>query len=185
MEQSIAQNGEKSYRYIRVPMALFQEERYHTLSAMAKLAYGLLLDRASLSRRNGSKWVDGQGNVFIYFPTKEMGEHLHCSRDKVRKIMNELEEHKLILRNRQGMGKPWRVVVPDGIWMPESTASGGLKKRHPDAVQNGISNIYRTNQYRVNQQRDRVMNMQRELDEDECRAIRRMLQEDEYGKTAP
>ena len=53
------------FSFYRIPKALFQEQRFQSLSTDAKTLYGILLDRMSLSVKNG--WLDKQGRVFIIF----------------------------------------------------------------------------------------------------------------------
>ena len=47
------------FSFYRIPKALFQEPRFQNLSTDAKTLYGILLDRMSLSARNG--WLDKAG----------------------------------------------------------------------------------------------------------------------------
>ena len=61
------------FSFYRIPKALFQEPRFQSLSTDAKTLYGILLDRMSLSAKNG--WLDEQGRVFIIFTI----EDLSCS----------------------------------------------------------------------------------------------------------
>jgi hypothetical protein len=49
------------YSFYRLPKALFANERYKDLSDGAKILYGLMLDRMSLSAKN--KWLDGENRV--------------------------------------------------------------------------------------------------------------------------
>ena len=58
------QTGEL-FSFYRIPKALFQEQRFQSLSTDAKTLYGILLDRMSLSVKNG--WLDKQNRVFILF----------------------------------------------------------------------------------------------------------------------
>ncbi len=51
------------FSFYRIPKALFQEPRFQNLSTDAKTLYGILLDRMSLSVKNG--WLDEQNRVFI------------------------------------------------------------------------------------------------------------------------
>ena len=53
------------FSYYRIPKALFQDSRFRQLSTDAKTLYGILLDRMSLSVKNG--WLDEQNRVFIIF----------------------------------------------------------------------------------------------------------------------
>ena len=56
------QSGEL-FSYFRIPKALFQDHRFRHLSTDARTLYGILLDRMSLSAKNG--WLDEQGRVYI------------------------------------------------------------------------------------------------------------------------
>ena len=56
------QSGEL-FSYFRIPKALFQDHRFRQLSTDARTLYGILLDRMSLSAKNG--WLDEQGRVYI------------------------------------------------------------------------------------------------------------------------
>lgn len=47
------------FAFYRIPKALFTDERFKSISAEAKILYGILLDRMSLSRKNG--WLDEPG----------------------------------------------------------------------------------------------------------------------------
>ena len=46
------------FSYFRIPKALFQDHRFRQLSTDARTLYGILLDRMSLSAKNG--WLDEQ-----------------------------------------------------------------------------------------------------------------------------
>ena len=53
------------FAFYRVPKILITSDYFEELSTNAKLLYGLLLDRVSLSSNNG--WVDEQGHVYIIY----------------------------------------------------------------------------------------------------------------------
>ena len=57
------------FSFYRIPKALFLESRFQNLSTDAKTLYGILLDRMSLSAKNG--WLDEQGRVFIIFTIED------------------------------------------------------------------------------------------------------------------
>ena len=46
----------EQFSFIRLPKLLFTDRRFRTLSFEAKVVYGILLDRMSLSVKNG--WID-------------------------------------------------------------------------------------------------------------------------------
>ena len=65
------QSGEL-FSYFRIPKALFQDSRFRQLSTDARTLYGILLDRMSLSAKNG--WLDEQGRVYIIYTVREVQE---------------------------------------------------------------------------------------------------------------
>ena len=97
------------FSFYRIPKALFQEPRFQNLSTDAKTLYGILLDRMSLSAKNG--WLDEQGLVFIIFTIEDVKRALCCADNKATKLLRELEEFGLIERKRRGLGKPSLVYV--------------------------------------------------------------------------
>ena len=92
------------FSFYRIPKALFQEPRFQSLSTDAKILYGILLDRMSLSVKNG--WLDEQNRVFIIFTIEDVKRALCCADNKATKLLRELEKFGLIERKRRGLGKP-------------------------------------------------------------------------------
>ena len=88
------------FSFYRIPKALFQEPRFQSLSTDAKTLYGILLDRMSLSAKNG--WLDEQGRVFIIFTIEDVKRALCCADSKATKLLRELDEIGLIGRKRRG-----------------------------------------------------------------------------------
>ena len=83
---------------------MFTEEHYQSVSTDAKMLYGLLLDRMHLSVKNG--WTDRLGRVYQFFTVKEAQDKLRFGHEKICKLFSELEQADLIVRKRQGQGKP-------------------------------------------------------------------------------
>ena len=54
--------------FFKMPKVLFTD-KYKSLSAEAKLLYGLMLDRMHLSAING--WCDINGEVFIFVSVRD------------------------------------------------------------------------------------------------------------------
>ena len=97
----------EQFSFYRIPKLLMTSEHFRKLSTDAKLLYGLMLDRMSLSMKN--HWLDDQGRVYIFFPVEEVMQILHCKSEKATKLLAELDSKKgigLIERVRQGQGKP-------------------------------------------------------------------------------
>lgn len=65
-------NEAEQFSFIRVPKLLFKIKRFKSISSDAKLLYGLLFDRMSLSLKNN--WVDNENRVYIYYTVKEVME---------------------------------------------------------------------------------------------------------------
>ena len=102
----------EQFAFYRIPRQLVTGSYFKNLSTDAKLLYGLLLDRMSLSMKNG--WYDEQGRVYIYYPLDEIQEALCCSHGKAVRLFAELDTGRgigLIERIRQGQGKPARIYV--------------------------------------------------------------------------
>lgn len=97
------------YAFYRIPKRLFSDDRFHILSAEAKILYGLMLDRVSLSLKN--KWIDENRRVYIIFTLKEVMITLKCGDKKATRLMTELEKCGLIERDRIGLGKPNLIYV--------------------------------------------------------------------------
>ena len=68
------------------------------LTNTAKLLYALLLDRATLSQKNG--WMDEHGRLYIVFPIEKISSALDKSHMTVKNALNELTAAGLIERRR-------------------------------------------------------------------------------------
>ena len=99
------------FSFFRIPKALFQEQRFQNLSTDAKILYGILLDRMSLSAKNG--WRDEQGRVYIIYTVREVQESLCCAEHKAVRLFRELEDIGLVERKRRGLGRPNLIYVKD------------------------------------------------------------------------
>ena len=99
------------FSFIRIPKLLLTGERYRKLSCEAKVLYGFLLDRMSLSAEN--EWFDDEGRVFVYCTIKEAAEIVGCGDKKACSVVKELEDFDLIEKKRQGLNKPNLIYVLD------------------------------------------------------------------------
>jgi hypothetical protein len=95
-----------------------------------ELLYGMMLDRMSLSIKNG--WMDENERVYIYFTVEEVCEQFCCHTGKAVKMFNELETENgigLIQRKKLGQGKPARIYVMRFLGVTESSAGAKEKTR--------------------------------------------------------
>lgn len=104
------------FSFYRIPKALFTNECFKDLSSDAKILYGLMLDRMSLSIKN--QWFDEENRAYIYFSIEDIMELLNCGRNKAVKSLQELDDEKgigLIEKRRQGFGKVTIIYVKSFI----------------------------------------------------------------------
>ena len=102
----------EQYSFYRVPKVLFTAECFKSLSCEAKVLYGLMLDRMSLSIKN--RWFDDEDRVYIIFTVDEIAELMNCGTQKAVKLIKELDTSNgigLIEKKRLGLGKPNVIYV--------------------------------------------------------------------------
>lgn len=92
-------------RYLPFPKFLLDAQLSHT----AKLLYALLLDRATLSRKNN--WTDEQGRIYVIYPNAKLAQALGCSFSSITRSLTELTNAGLIERTRSGFSKPSRIFL--------------------------------------------------------------------------
>ncbi len=110
----------EQFSFYRVPRLLIKDERFRGLSSDAKLLYGLMLDRMSLSMKNG--WLDDENRAYIIYTIDNIREDLGCSKEKAVKVLAELDAGKgigLVEKIRRGLGKPDIIYVKNFIIQDE------------------------------------------------------------------
>lgn len=107
-------NEADQYSFFRIPKTLFTDLNFKKLSVEAKILYGILLDRMSLSIKN--KWLDEENKVYIIYTIEEIMEVLNWGRNKSVKVMKEIEEIGLLEKKRLGLGKPNLLYVKNFIY---------------------------------------------------------------------
>ena len=164
------------FSFYRIPKALFQETRFQNLSTDAKTLYGILLDRMSLSAKNG--WLDEQGRVFIIFTIEDVKRSLCCADNKATKLLRELEEFGLIERKRRGLGRPSLVYVKNfsadssktRFQNRENHESGGFKSASQDPAKTRCNKTDKNNTevnetYPFDSEEDDGMSQREQLEE--------------------
>ncbi len=106
--------GDESEQFVffKIPRQIITDPKFKHISTDAKLLYGMLLDRMSLSAKHG--WYDDTGRVYIYYTVDEICGDMVCGRDKAMKLLAELDSNKgigLIERVKQGQGRPTKIYV--------------------------------------------------------------------------
>ncbi len=111
----------EQFSFYRVPRLLIKDNRFKGLSSDAKLLYGLMLDRMSLSMKNG--WLDDENRAYIIYTIDNIMEDLGCGKDKAIKVLAELDTNKgigLVERIRRGLGKPDIIYVKNFVIVEEN-----------------------------------------------------------------
>ena len=80
----------EQFSFYRVPRLLIKDERFKKLSSDAKLLYGLMLDRMSLSIKN--KWFDDNNRAYIIYTINSIMEDLGCGKEKAVKVIDKTTE---------------------------------------------------------------------------------------------
>ena len=102
----------EQYSFYKIPKLLFTDDHFKKISVEAKVLYGLMLDRMSLSVKN--QWMDEEGRAYIYYSLEDIMDALGCSNKKAISIMKELDMDAgigLIEKKRQGQGKPTMIYL--------------------------------------------------------------------------
>lgn len=84
----------EQFTFYRLPKALITDARFKDVTNNAKLLYGLMLDRMSLSARTG--WFDDENRVYIKYSVKSIMEDLNCSKMTAVGLLKELTAIGLI-----------------------------------------------------------------------------------------
>lgn len=97
------------FSFFTVPKILFKDTEYKDMPCEAKMLYGMMLDRMSLSIEN--QWFDEQKRAFIKVSEDFIMENLGCGRNKALNLMKILLESGLIERKKMGQGKSSIIYV--------------------------------------------------------------------------
>lgn len=98
-----------SCEFLKIPKAMFANEKYKKLSSDAKLAYALLYDRLSLSKLNS--WINNENEVYLIYTREELAEDLGLTYRKAISAFKELTEANLIRETRSGRGIPNKIYI--------------------------------------------------------------------------
>ncbi len=90
--------------FLRFPLTLLANPQYREMSLEAKFVYALLLNRLTLSQKNG--WINGDSEVYLIYTREEAAATLNISYKKAIAAFKELIEHRLLVEQRQGRGYP-------------------------------------------------------------------------------
>lgn len=125
--------------FYRIPRMVVKDAHFASLSSDAKILYGLVLDRMSMSIKNG--WQDDEDRTYIYYTIEDVMEDLNCGNKKAGNLRKELEEIGLIERVKRGQGKPDIIYVKNfmGIRRVKDTIDSNEKEAAKPCKQPDVS----------------------------------------------
>lgn len=141
----------EQFSFVRVPKVLFTDkEHFGSLSNDARILYGFLLERMSLSRKNN--WIDAHNRVYIIFPIDEIAEIMGVCHEKALNILKELDEQNgigLVKKKRRGLGLPSILYVKNFI-INDGVESSTEKPSNHSEPQERLDNNAPTSRSREN-----------------------------------
>lgn len=102
---------EYKHKFYQLPKVFFTNPKYMGLSSNAKIAWSILRDRSSLSRKN--KWYDTDtGRIYFIFRNEDLMKLLNLKgKATLVKVKKELEDAGLIESKRLGLNKPNKLYL--------------------------------------------------------------------------
>lgn len=149
----LSDNSNNNFPFIRLPRALIDDPNFSELSAEGKLLFSLILDRMGVSQMNADRFTDKNGNLFVYFTIQEICSKIGCGHGKAVRLINELEYHGLIFKQRKGCGKPNKFIVLPSVLGILKTVHKKSDNENSEVPENGIQQfsnsegIYNNNSY--------------------------------------
>ena len=141
----------EQFTFVRVPKVLFTDkEHFGSLSNDARILYGFLLERMSLSRKKNL--IDARNRVYIIFPIDEIAEIMGVCHEKALNILKELDEQNgigLVKKKRRGLGLPsilvWNLQLKNRIIIPNRRNDLMIMLRHQEVDKTDSNNTDKNN----------------------------------------
>ena len=115
------------FSFIRIPRMLLTEGIFSSLTLQSKMLYSVLLDRMSLSMKNG--WFDEENRVYIIYQISEIQSDLGFSKRKAMDYLAELETFGLVQKKKRGFGLPSIIYVKSFL----------IRKDYSRSIESGTS----------------------------------------------
>ena len=147
-------NEAEQFTFYRIPKILITSQFFKKVSDSAKLLYGLMLDRMSLSIRNG--WLDDDNRAYIFFTTNDVMEQMCCGTEKATKMLAELDSEKgigLIERVKQGQGRPAIIYLKKfyDLEDKDTTSQSSTSKNENQAFEESKNKTFENRKSRVSE----------------------------------
>ncbi|MDI9242739.1 DUF6017 domain-containing protein [Fusibacillus kribbianus] len=135
------------FSFIRIPRILLTEEMFSSLTLQSKMLYSILLDRMSISMKNG--WFDEENRAYIIYQISEIQDDLGFSKKKAMNYLAELEKFGLVEKKKRGFGLPSIIYVKSFLIRNDgargvNTGTSDEKSIGDRGVENGISGVLKS-----------------------------------------
>lgn len=104
MERTYRISDVVNEQFLRFPVTLLANPKYKAMSLESKFIYSLLLNRLTLSQKNG--WINEDNEVYLIYTREEASNMLNISYKKTIAAFKELIVNGLLFQKRQGRGYP-------------------------------------------------------------------------------
>ena len=101
------------FNFIKIPKTLLHDPAYKPLKMAEIIVYSMMLDRMSLSMKNG--WFDELGRAYIFCSIEDVKEFADCGKNKAVDILKALEEIGLIEKVKGAPGQGTKIYVKNFI----------------------------------------------------------------------
>lgn len=103
----------RGYDFYLIPKLLLSHKAFSKIDYGAKILYGLMLNRASLSAINLESYTDDSGRLYIIYTVEQVMNDMWCSNKTAVRMIKQLDDIGLIEKRRQGQGKPSIIYIKD------------------------------------------------------------------------
>ena len=108
------------YAMVEIPLLMFIDDAFGSLSIEAKVVYGILLQRIKKANRNG--WRDEQGRLYVIYPLEQMRKDIGLSTKIISAGLKQLEDIGIIDILVRGQGKPNIIYVKNFIYSDDDNS---------------------------------------------------------------
>ena len=108
------------YAMVEIPLLMFIDDAFGSLSIEAKVVYGILLQRIKKANRNG--WRDEQGRLYVIYPLEQMHKDIGLSTKIISAGLKQLEDIGIIDILVRGQGKPNIIYVKNYIYSDDDNS---------------------------------------------------------------
>lgn len=119
--------GNEAFQYamVEIPLLMFLDHAFDSLSIEAKVVYGILLQRIKMASKND--WRDEEGRLYVIYTMEQMHKDIGLSTRTLSTALKQLEDIGIIDICIRGQGKPNIYYVKNFVYKDDENRSRGAK----------------------------------------------------------